>query len=328
MIFLAASIPSFALAASPVCALRPPEVLPPPSLFAARRDEGPEVCPPERVRASELPVELAPPAQLGAAVDTSPDCEPQGCWAWAGWGDRRRLRGAAASLEVHAPSAPPGAHSSAEVVIRGGPAFSDIVEIGWTVAPRRHPDGQPHLLVQRWVDGQPCEGSCGFRPWSSAHAAGMSLAPWVGRAIRVGWLYAEGRWWAWFEGGWLGYYEAQLWDGRFVEGSVAQWFGEVLLTGDRRATAMGNGLGADNPKAARIFDVCDVPPAGESCVERPLRTARISAPHLYSIRRQTPGAFRYGGSGTLADLTPPRPPSSTSEETPAATETSGASPPR
>jgi hypothetical protein len=328
LIVLAGWVPSLALAASAVCSLRPPEVLPPPPLFGERRPDGQDICPPDRVRISELPVGLGPPAQLGAAVDASPDCEPQGCWAWAGWGDRRRLRGAAARLEVSAPLTPTGAHSSAEVVVRGGPELRDLVEIGWTVAPRRHPDGQPHLLVQRWIDGQPCEGPCGFRPWSSAFAAGMSLAPWVGRTIHVGWLLWEGRWWAWFEGGWLGWYEAALWEGQFVEGNVAQWFGEVLLTPAAEPVVMGNGRPGEEPGAARFSQVCDVPPSSESCVERSLRTPRVSAPHLYSIHRESPGAFRYGGSGRLTDLTPPRPPSSTSEGTPAARETSGASPPR
>ena len=157
---LAAGVLSLVAGASTICALRPPEVLPPPAVYGAWRADTEDVCPPDRVRTSKLPAELGPPAQLGATVDSSPECESQGCWAWAGWGDRRRLSGAAARLEVHLPSVTAGGHSSAEVVVRGGPGFSDVLEIGWTVAPRRHPDGQPHLLVQRWVDGQPCEGPC------------------------------------------------------------------------------------------------------------------------------------------------------------------------
>jgi Neprosin len=312
------------------CLPRPPEVLPPPAVFGSfRSDAVTDPCPPDRIRRSELPDSIpAPPARTAPPLRGF-ECEAQGCWAWAGWGDRREVIGAAAAIEVWQPEIEPNGHSLAEVAIRGGPDLSDIVEIGWSVAPRANGDRRPHLLVRRWLEGTPCEGICGFRAWSSAFAAGMDLSTWIGRSIRVGWLSWEGRWWAWFEGGWLGWFEASSWREPYRRGRAAQWFGEVLFTTPEPSVAMGSGQRPPSARAARISDVCDVAPGDTTCRTRRSRLPRVTDSNRYALQSESDSAFRYGGPGeTTATIKPPPPPSAASAETPPATETSTPSPPR
>jgi hypothetical protein len=319
------------LAGQPGCFTRRPDVQPPPPVFGPWRndkDASTDDCPPDQVRGSESPDVLPTLAPRQARLRAGYDCEPEGCWAWAGWGARSALLGAAARIQVHAPRTDSTEHSLAEVALRGGADFGDVLEIGWSVSPRRHPDGRPHLLIQRWVHGEACEGDCGFQPWSSAYASGMDLTPWIGRAIHVGWFFWEERWWAWFEGMWLGWYEATVWDGRFRNASVAQWFGEVFFSGEDRMPAMGSGRFADQPGAARFDDVCDVPLGQLKC--RPPRASipRVTNSSAYSLRSVSETGFLYGGPGQPAPVTRPPPPSATNGGTPPATETSAPSPPR
>jgi Neprosin len=321
---------AFALGNPDGCLPRPAEVSPPPAVFGTLRpDAATDLCPPDRIRRSELPESVPAPRGRPAPPLSSYDCEAQGCWAWAGWADRREVIGAAAAIEVWQPEAEPDGHSLAEVAIRGGPELTDIVEIGWSVAPRANGDRQPHLFVKRWLDGTPCEGSCGFRPWSSGFAAGMDLSPWIGRPIRVGWLSWEGRWWAWFEGGWLGWFEAASWNVPYRRGRAAQWFGEVFFTTPRPSGSMGSGLRPPAVKAARIVGICDVAPGELACRARPSRLPRVADARVYGLQSESDSAFRYGGPGeTASEVKPPPPPGAANAGTPPATETSAPSPPR
>jgi hypothetical protein len=321
---------ALALGSPEGCLSRLPEVSPPPAVFGPFRREAPtDSCPPDRIRRSELP-ESVPTSRSGAAPPLSGyNCEPQGCWAWAGWGDRREVIGAAASIEVWRPEVEPDGHSLAEVAIRGGPELTDIVEIGWSVAPRVNGDRRPHLFVKRWLDGVPCEGSCGFRGWSSGFAAGMDLSPWIGKSIQVGWLSWEGRWWAWFEGAWLGWFDADSWSVPYRRGQAAQWFGEVFFTTPRSSVPMGSGLRPPAAKAARISGICDVAPGELTCQARRSRLPRVTDARVYALQSESDSAFRYGGPGEAAsDVTPLPPPGAASAGTPPGTETSGPSPPR
>jgi len=312
------------------CLQRPPEVLPPPAVFGSfRADAASDPCSPDRIRRSELPDSVPASPPRAAPPLSGFACEAQGCWAWAGWGDRREVIGAAAAIEVWQPEVEPDGHSLAEVAIRGGPELNDIVEIGWSVAPRANGDRRPHLLVRRWFEGIPCEGTCGFRAWSSRFAAGTDLSPWIGRAIRIGWLSWEGRWWAWFEGGWLGWFEAEAWREPYRRGRAAQWFGEVFFTTPGPSVGMGSGQRPPSARAARISDVCDVAPGDRTCRARPSRLPRVTDSKVYALMPESDSAFRYGGPGvTAADIKLLPPPSAANGGTPPATETSAPSPPR
>ena len=301
------------------CLLRDPAVLAPPALLGPARDDRPEdLCPAERVRLGELPLLTAP-----AAVPSRGDrgrfvCEQDGCWAWAGLGERGALSGAAATLEVWNPAAGPTEHSLAELALRGGPELREILEIGWTVSPRHRADGRPILLVQRWAGGRLQEGSGGLHPWSSAYAPGMDLSAWIGRTIRVGWLRWEGRWWAWFEGSWIGWYGEEE-GGPFEVASAVQWFGEVFFAGSRSDLRMGNGRHAQETGAARFRELCTLSRGEERCTPPHSLWPQVTDAAVYGLALEAPDRFRYGGTGVLATLRPRPPPSSASEGTPPAT---------
>ena len=201
-----------------------------------------------------------PPVERPLEAPPGHQCAPHGCWAWAGVGERRALVAAGAELDVFAPEVGPGEHSLVELVVQGGADLRDAIEIGWTVSPRKKPDGRPVLLVQRWSRGELLPGTGGFHPWSSGFAAGMDLSPWIGRSIRVGWRLSERRWWAWFEGAWLGWYDADDWSPPFRSAGAAQWFGEVFFTGALPTIPMGNGRHAREPGSAQIRSLCSMGP--------------------------------------------------------------------
>jgi len=312
------------------CAPRSVGLVPPPVALLAKAG-GPSrtaaACPPGE--ALELvprsPDALPPPS---ADISEVEDCRTQGCWAWAGWNDRRRMRGTAARLSVEVPPTSSPAHSLAEVSLHWGEQGEEIVEIGWEVAPRKYGDGDPHLFVHRFVGGRACENGCPFQRWSARLAPGMSLAPWTGAELPLGWLLWQGRAWAWADGEWLGAFD--LGSGVTPVAIAAQWFGEVFFLQPPPRVPMGNGRPAADPAAARVRDVCDVPEGAETCVVRPIRLPRVTRPATYGLRVDGPGAFRYGGPGEApgAPLTPRPPPSSASEGTPPARGTSAPSPPR
>lgn len=311
------------------CLLRDPSVLAPPPVLGAFGDaRASAVCPPDRVRASELPLHVPPPGSRKRETAPGPfTCEDDGCWAWAGVGERRAMVGAAAVLDVWNPAVGPGEHSLAELALRGGPDLREVLEIGWTVSPRLHPDGRPILLVQRWSAGRLRDGTGGLHPWSSAFAPGMDLSAWIGRSIRVGWLHREGRWWAWFEGGWLGWYDDDDFADPFPVAGAAQWFGEVFFGGLRPTLAMGNGRHATDAGAARFGGLCTMGPGDTRCTAPRTLWPRVTDRAAYGLVVEGTDGFRYGGPGEPV-ARPRPPPSSASEGTPSARGTSAPSPPR
>jgi hypothetical protein len=314
------------LAGEERCLLRDPAVLAPPALLGPPLDgRGVDLCPPDRVRAGELPLRASPAREVPGTERGPYVCEHDGCWAWAGVGERGALIGAAATLEVWSPMVGRNEHSLAELSVRGGPDLREILEIGWTVSPRHRADGRPILLVQRWVAGRLREGSGGLHPWSSAYAPGMDLSAWIGHSIRVGWLLWEGRWWAWFEGSWIGWYGGE--EGiPFEVAGAAQWFGEVFFAGALPALPMGNGRPAEAAGAARFRELCTIARGETRCAPPRTLWPRVTDRALYGLAVEASDRFRYGGPGGL--LTPRPPPSSASGGTPPGTGRSGPSRPR
>ncbi len=304
------------LAAEPRCEVRRTGAAPPPPGVFARLGkpvlDGAMVCP---VGTVPVPAPLPPvpelPPRPAPAADEH-DCTPEGCWAWAGWNDRRPMRGAGARLSIETPAVAAPDHALTEIALQWGRAEQDIVELGWEVAPRRHGDPQPRLFVHRWVQGKACASPCGFEISSRRLWLDMPLGRWIGKELAVGWLLWEGRAWAWVDGEWLGSFPLGPDAPRIAP--VAQWFGEVFFVRTPPRVPMGNGLAADSSGAARMTSVCDVPEQGVHCVVRPERFPRVSQPDAYSMRTEADGGFRYGGP-----LRPRPPPSSASEGTPPAT---------
>jgi hypothetical protein len=317
------------LLAGPVqCVPRSVGLVPPPSAMFATLGE-PSIrtasaCPPGEALelVSRSPDALPPPSADNTELE---DCRAQGCWAWAGWNDRRRMRGTAARLSVEAPRTSSPDHSLAEVSLHWGEQGEEIVEIGWEVAPRKYGDGDPHLFVHRFVGGRACGERCPFQRWSRRLAPGMSLGPWTGAELPLGWVLWQRRAWAWADGEWLGAFD--LGSAVTPVAIAAQWFGEVFFLQPPPRVPMGNGRPAEDRGAARVREVCDVPEGAETCVVRPTRLPRVTRPATYGLRRDGPGAFRYGGPGETG-LRPRPPPSSASAGTPRGTGTSAQSPPR
>jgi len=303
------------------CLLRDPAVIAPPALFGPLREaRATDTCPPDRVRKSEMPPRARQARAAPGPADRRFTCEHDGCWAWAGVGERGALIGAAATIEVWSPTVGSDEHSLAELALRGGPDLREVLEIGWTVSPRHRADGRPILLVQRWSGGRLQQGTGGLHPWSSAHAPGMDLSAWIGRTVRVGWLRWEDRWWAWFEGSWIGWYGAEEEGAAFQEASAAQWFGEVFFAGSRPGVPMGNGHHPAEGEAARFRDLCTISRGQERCMPPRSLWPQVSDAEAYGLSLDDREGFRYGGSGTVDRVVRPRPPpSSASEGRPPAT---------
>jgi len=231
------------------------------------------------------------------------------------------MRGAGARLSIEAPLVTYPDHALAEVSLQWGEEGEEVVEIGWEVAPRKYGEEGPHLLVHRFLHGRACGDECALQPWSARLRAGMPLGAWTGAELAVGWLLWEGRAWAWADGEWLGYFDLSTSGPTPGRAMVAQWFGEVFFLQPPPRVSMGNGRAPQDPRAATISTVCDVPEEAAGCVVRSTRFPRVTRPESYRIDIAGPGALRYGGPGESDDpgLRPRPPPSSASGETPPAT---------
>ena len=144
----------------------------------------------------------------------------------------------------------------------------------------------------------------------------------------MGIVLFEQRWWVFVEGEWLGFFDAADWGGRLDGAAALQWYGEVFTREPPPHLSMGNGRPAEDGRAARFDDVCDVPLSGGGCERRARRFARATEARFYGVVTESGSSFRYGGPGAPAGVTPRRPPSSASGETPAERGTSGTAPPR
>ena len=309
--------------AADACDAPAPGGLPPkiPAVAAAAPD--PQACPDGQARRASggdpLPL---PEARAVPAAPVGEDCLPEGCWYHAGRSDWVVADGAGAWIDVERPRAPPGAHSLAELALRGPRSPKDSIEIGWRVSPTLHGDAEPHLFVHRWIHGEPCSGDCGWRQRGARWAPGMPLTPQLGHPLSVGWYFHQGRWWAWVQDEWIGYFEDVEWADSFRRARLVQWFGEVFAAGEPPGVSMGNGRFAEDPAAARFGRLCVV--SSGRCRPFSPAWAEITRAALYSVA-QDPEGFRYGGPGTTANLTPRPPPSSASGETPLPTGTSAPS---
>ena len=187
-----------------------------------------------------------------------------------------------------------GTHSLAELAVESSDA-TQIVEIGWSVAPLQFNDNAPHLFVYHWVNGaSTCYDACGFVSTSSSITPGMTLATGTSAIFQV--VYANSNWNLYYNGTRFGYFPGSLWSGAFTSVGFTQWFGEVALPATTAAPCaqMGNGEFAGTPGADTISDMgfIDGPPVSVI----PMATN----PTYYSIAVTAPNAMSFGGPGGCA----------------------------
>lgn len=320
------------------CAAHRPPAAPVADCGPAVADEAPPATPAPAVGVPEPPAcpqGLARRAIFGdtavAAAEADPSaprregCLADGCWYHAGRSEWVVADGAAARLDVERPAVPRGAHSLAEIAVRGARLPKNSIEIGWSVSPTLFGDSEPHLFVHRWIAGEPCTGDCGWRQRGRRWAPGISLTTVVGQPLSVGWQFHRGRWWAFVEEEWIGYFEDEEWASSFRRGRLIQWFGEVFASGDPPGIPMGNGRLAEDPGAARFRRLCLI--VDGRCRPFSPSWAEVTRVALYSVAPDDDG-FRYGGPGEPTAVRPRPPPSSASGGTPPATGRSTPSPPR
>jgi hypothetical protein len=298
------------------CVARASEDPPPPVPLPSASAPAPAACPPQLARRPIWPRALLQTVTRTSTSTPRQGCLSEGCWYHAGRAEWVVADGAGAWLDVERPSVPPGAHSVAEIAVRSSRVPKDSIEIGWSVSPALHGDGEPHLFVHRWIAGEPCTGDCGWRQRDERWAPGISLAAVVGRPLSMGWQFHQGRWWAWVEDAWIGYFDDPSWADVFSRARLVQWFGEVFAAGEPPAVPMGNGRSAADPAAARFRRLCLV--TGARCSPFSPVWAEVTTATLYSVEQEVDG-FRYGGPGEPPALTPRPPPSSASGGTPPAT---------
>ncbi|MEU4694445.1 neprosin family prolyl endopeptidase [Actinoplanes sp. NPDC023714] len=197
--------------------------------------------------------------------------------------------GAYANLTISKPKlAKEDYHSLAELAVQSADG-QQIVEVGWTVDRLVNGDDDPHLFVYHWIDRKTtCYNTCGFVQYSKNIAPGDVLAQ--DKAARFGIQFFNGAWWVAFDSEWVGYFPGQLWDDKFTKTGLVQVFGEVAASSPTPCTEMGNGLAADDAKAARVGSVSYL--NGPAVDMNPRATSEV-----YAVSRMSARTFRYGGPG-------------------------------
>ena len=182
---------------------------------------------------------------------------------------------------VPAANANSGAHSLAELAVESSD-YSQVIEVGWSVAPEQFGDHLPHLFVYHWVDGAPtCYDGCGFISTSTAITPAMPLTPGSTSVFKV--VYANSNWNLYDNGTLFGYFPSSLWAGTFTSVAFTQWFGEVAIPAtDAPCVQMGTGVFAGEPGSDTITDMGFVNGPPISVV--PL----VTNPAYYSIANPTP----------------------------------------
>jgi hypothetical protein len=185
-----------------------------------------------------------------------------------------------------------GTHSLAELSITSADG-KQIVEVGWTVDPALFGDTEPRLFVFHWVDGNPtCYNGCGFVPTRSGGGGPVGRRLTVGSVAHLSIWHAAGGWQVSADGvNSLGNFPDSLWGGRFTQGNLVQWFGEVADTTATSCIDMGYGVFASDVFAARIFNV------GRFGVATTDIVTGSSHPRYYTAREASATELRYGGPG-------------------------------
>jgi hypothetical protein len=230
--------------------------------------------------------------------------EDGACYYWAFASDSRTDQGGGITMTIENPvlggadASPSGnGHSLEEMSVQAGTDDGNIVEIGSTVVSG---DNYPQLFVFHWLNWKPtCYDACGWAQYSNTYYPSMDLQSMVGQQVYNGYVYYQGRWWAWFNDQWLGSFPGSIWDGQFQESQQVQWFGEVGTQNNvPPLDQMGDGLFASSPAAAPMSTLCDVNAAAWRCFYYNQQTVSQSDASYYTIQDTSFGAVRLGGPGS------------------------------
>jgi hypothetical protein len=200
-----------------------------------------------------------------------------------------------------------GGHSIDEIAVEASGSSLTDVEMGWSVSFSQWSDTNPHLFVYHWIDGaETCYNTCAWNQYSGTYYPGMSLSPLVGKPVYMGWVHADGAWWAWFNDQWLGYISDSQWSGAFTQAGLIQWYGEIASSnGVPPRSQMGNGLFPQSTAAASMTTMCGADASTWVCSYGDQQATSATDPTFYDILNQSSyGAARYGGPGQTGTVTP------------------------
>lgn len=289
----------------------PPPPFPPPVPpgFVPPHYEFPDLCPPGLVpvpKQYESP--KGTPDGMALAGGLTPSTGAY-YYAWVQSSPTAYDDGAFGRMTVESPVIDNNAltHSLAEIAVRGGPGFSNYVEVGWTVDRLVNSgDVAPHLFVFRWVNGVPgVYNGSGWVQFAPQIVPGMKLA--TQSLLPAGYVYWAGNWWCFVltqsGGGWIGYFPGSLWGGGFTNVTLNQWFGEVYAAPTPPGNQMGNGGRGSSfpglPIPAYIDVMSEVDLTTWSAYFPPITLGFMTNSAWYDLLvLQTPnGFFFYGGPG-------------------------------
>lgn len=200
-----------------------------------------------------------------------------------------------------------GGHSIDEISVEASGGNLTDAEMGWNISASQYGDVDPHLFVYHWVNGaETCYDTCAWNQYSSTYYPGMSLAPLAGKPVYMGWVHANGAWWAWFNDQWLGYIKDSEWSGAFTQAGLIQWFGEVASgNGIPPRSQMGNGEFPRNGPSAVMSTLCAADAAKWVCSYGDQQSTSATQAAFYDIvNHSSYGATRYGGPGQTATVVP------------------------
>jgi neprosin-like protein len=182
-------------------------------------------------------------------------------------------------------------HSLAEIAVQSGDG-KQIVEVGWNVDRTVNGDDDPHLFVYHWVDKkESCYNACGFVNYSKTIGPGWTVPSGVSRQFGI--QFFNDAWWIAYDSEWIGYFPAELWDGKFTRSGLIQWFGEVAASSTKPCTQMGTGIAASEPGAARFGSV--------TLLEALAPSIEVTQNYdFYGALRLSDRTFRFGGPGACA----------------------------
>jgi hypothetical protein len=200
-----------------------------------------------------------------------------------------------------------GGHSIDEIAVEAAGSSLTDVEMGWSVSAEQWGDINPHLFIYHWINGaETCYDDCGWNQYSATYYPGMSLNSLAGKPVYMGWVHADGAWWAWFNDQWMGYFEDSIWSGAFTQAGLIQWYGEIASSnGVPPRSQMGNGLFPQSDSAASMATMCVADATTWFCSYDDQQSTAATVPTYYNvINHSSYGAARYGGPGQAGTVTP------------------------
>jgi hypothetical protein len=228
--------------------------------------------------------------------------------------------GATANFSVQSTYLKPttdAAHSLGEMALIGHNAGgTQVVEGGITTDPTVNGgDLNPHLFVFNWINGVgQCYNGCSWtRTAGSTVTAGMSMTPYLGTVVTLGWQHfpagSNGQlagWYAWFQptggtGQWFGLFPDSAWTAKGATATPQvdqiQLYGEVAAWKTTPCTDMGNGIlpVANQSTAAKISSYTLINANKTAAFDH----TNVTDPTHYGLvyLQSTLPSFRYGGPG-------------------------------